>query len=616
MIAPAQFKPDYSAAERFVRAISRGKTEGTFFAGHDREESRPPWQRHGSLERLFPKMCELLEQGYGIYVAINETDGSGKRRVGNIVGVRACFVDLDGAPLINSQRLKLLPHIGANTSPGRYHLYWLVQGVGLDEFTSLQRRLARLMDADSAVSDLSRVMRLPGFPHQKREPFMVIAEYSSGLPDSYSLSELEQALDGSEARYSAEIEDEQRRRGERATKGTERMKPTPRGVLSSGSMPAWLAAPPPDWLQQYADPEINKRFVAGINPRPPCTPAHIEWVGSMLDAIPSAISRGQWFRITAAIHWLGWGKVGHELWDAWSRKAQGAPEHGYDNARNERDWESLDRPYHGMKATIGTIVDFAKAHGWVDDRTAVEAEYRALLAEREKSERQVGDDDEPPASDASGAQSGQTRSFEGGQNREIRADTRGEELVILPLDTVVIKPVDWLWKGRIAIGKLTLFAGHPGLGKSLVSLDITARVSHGGLLPCGEGSVPKGNVLLLSAEDDPADTYVPRLTAAGADLKRIQAISMVVTYDKQQRRCFDLTKDIERLEKAVREHKATLVIIDPVSAYMGKPGKLDTHRNADVRAVLAPLQDMAAHCRVAIVLVTCRFRRSRPGVPI
>jgi hypothetical protein len=363
MIAPAQFKPDCDTAEKFLKAIS-GTTKGTFFAGHDREESRPPWQRHGLLERLLRKMCELSERGYGIYVAINETDGSGKRTVDHIIRVRACFVDLDGAPLTNSQRLQLRPHIVVTTSSGRYHLHWRVQGVGRDEFTSLQRRLARLMNGDPAVSDLSRVMRLPGFPHQKREPFMIVAQYSERA-EPYSRAELLKALDEAEATYSAEIEAEEKMRGEHGAKGR-REKSAPR--IDMPEEPAWLADPPPDWLQQYADPEINKRAVAGINPRPPCTPAYIERVGSMLDAIPSAMPREQWFRITAAIHWLGWGKVGHDLWDAWSRKARGAAKHGYDKAGNERDWKSLDKPYHGREARIGTIIDFAKAHGWEDHR--------------------------------------------------------------------------------------------------------------------------------------------------------------------------------------------------------------------------------------------------------
>jgi hypothetical protein len=364
MIAPAQFEPDYGAAEKFLKVISGGQTEDTFFAGHDREKSNKPWQRHGSLERLFPKMCELSEQGYGIYVAINETDGSGGRSIDHIVSVRACFVDLDGVPLTNSHRLKLLPHIVASTSPGRYHLYWLAQGVGRDEFTSSQRRLLRLIDGDPAVIDLSRVMRLPGFPHQKHEPFMVVAQYSERA-EPYRRTELLKALDEAEATYSAEIEAEEKARGEHGARGR-REKSAPRIDIA----PAWLAPPPPAWLQQYADPEINKRVVAGINPRPPCTPANVEWARSMLDAIPSAIPREQWFRITAAIHWLRWGKIGHDLWDAWSRKAQGAAKHGYDKARNKKDWQSLDKPYHGREATIGTIVDFAKAHGWEDHRAA------------------------------------------------------------------------------------------------------------------------------------------------------------------------------------------------------------------------------------------------------
>lgn len=81
--------------------------------------------------------------------------------------------------------------------------------------------------------------------------------------------------------------------------------------------------------------------------------------------------------------------------------------------------------------------------------------------------------------------------------------------------------IRWLWRGRLALGKITLLDGDPGLGKSTATLDIAARVSTGAALP-GErtGRAPAG-VVLLSAEDDPGDTIRPRLEAAGADLRRI-----------------------------------------------------------------------------------------------
>jgi hypothetical protein len=189
------------------------------------------------------------------------------------------------------------------------------------------------------------------------------------------------------------------------------------------------------------------------------------------------------------------------------------------------------------------------------------------------------------------------------------ARTKGpvaERLIVTNMAVVELKPISWLWPDRIAIGKLSLIAGHPDLGKSLTTLDLAARVSRGMEWPDGKGSAPVGNVILLSAEDDPADTYGPRLKAMGADLSRIDAIVMVEATDPNSKgvRGFDLQHDIERLERLAEEKEAKLIVIDPVSAYMGKPGKVDTHRNTDVRAILAPLKDMAERCRCAVLLVT------------
>jgi Bifunctional DNA primase/polymerase, N-terminal/AAA domain len=100
-----------------------------------------------------------------------------------------------------------------------------------------------------------------------------------------------------------------------------------------------------------------------------------------------------------------------------------------------------------------------------------------------------------------------------------------ERTITLSMAEVEMKPIEWLWPDRVAIGKLTMLAGHPANGKSLVTLDMAARISTGREWPLNGSRAPLGNVILLSAEDDPADTYGPRLKAMGADLARIFAIS-------------------------------------------------------------------------------------------
>jgi putative DNA primase/helicase len=167
---------------------------------------------------------------------------------------------------------------------------------------------------------------------------------------------------------------------------------------------------------------------------------------------------------------------------------------------------------------------------------------------------------------------------------------------------VVVKPVEWLWPGRVAIGKHTLIAGEPGLGKSQVAIAVAALVTNGGALPCGEGNALVGNVIILSAEDGAADTVVPRLMAAGADLRRVHIVT-AVRANGTGRRTFNLQADLDLLEHKIAEiGNVRLVVIDPISSYLGP--KVDSHVNAAVRAALEPIGDLADRMRVAVVSIT------------
>jgi hypothetical protein len=168
--------------------------------------------------------------------------------------------------------------------------------------------------------------------------------------------------------------------------------------------------------------------------------------------------------------------------------------------------------------------------------------------------------------------------------------------------TAEIEPekIDWLWSGRIARGKHTCIAGEPGTGKSQLSIAIIAAITTGSEWPCGEGKAPLGNVILLSAEDGAADTIRPRLEATDADLNRVYLISAVRDVDR--RRTLNLQHDLDLLESKIAQigHVA-LVVIDPISSYLGKT---DSHKNSEVRGLLEPLSEMAERTRVAVLSVT------------
>jgi hypothetical protein len=172
-----------------------------------------------------------------------------------------------------------------------------------------------------------------------------------------------------------------------------------------------------------------------------------------------------------------------------------------------------------------------------------------------------------------------------------------DEAVLVSLADVQPTAIDWLWPSRLAAGKITLLVGDPGLGKSWLSLDLAARLSRGAAWPDG-GVAPRASTVLLSAEDALDDTIRPRLDALGADVTQIHALTAIRAADGE--RTPVLTRDLARLERAVTATRAKLVTIDPLSAYLGDA---DSHRDAEVRAVLAPLAALADRTGAAVLAV-------------
>jgi hypothetical protein len=174
-------------------------------------------------------------------------------------------------------------------------------------------------------------------------------------------------------------------------------------------------------------------------------------------------------------------------------------------------------------------------------------------------------------------------------------------------DQVTMRAITWLWLYRFAVGKIGIIAGLPDQGKGLILCYIAGRITRALEWPNGEGVSPQGNVIILSAEEDPADSLAPRLAAAGADLSRIHFIKMVSDTDEKtkqpRKRMFSLVTDLEKLRRKILEvGDVKAVIIDPVSAYLGV-GKVDSYRDTDVRAVLGPLKELAEEMRIAVITV-------------
>jgi len=159
--------------------------------------------------------------------------------------------------------------------------------------------------------------------------------------------------------------------------------------------------------------------------------------------------------------------------------------------------------------------------------------------------------------------------------------------------------IRWLWNGWLAKGKLHIFAGTAGTGKTTISIALAATITTGGCFPDGS-KCPAGSVLIWSGEDSPADTLIPRLMAAGADLNKVHFIGDTLTADYESR-SFDPAIDMQALmNKAAMIDDLALLIIDPiVNAVAG-----DSHKNGEVRRALQPVVDFGEKLNCAVLGIT------------
>jgi putative DNA primase/helicase len=176
--------------------------------------------------------------------------------------------------------------------------------------------------------------------------------------------------------------------------------------------------------------------------------------------------------------------------------------------------------------------------------------------------------------------------------------------------TIRPRPIEWLWEAHLARGKLSILAGVPGTGKSTVAFSLAAIVSIGGVWPDGSRCPTAGNVLMWSGEDDPTDTIIPRLMAAGANLSNVQIITGGKSSDGIALP-FDPARDVPLLRNEInRVGGAALMIVDPiVSAVAG-----DMHKANDVRRGLQALIDLGAEFECAVIGIS-HFSKGSKGTP-
>ena len=173
----------------------------------------------------------------------------------------------------------------------------------------------------------------------------------------------------------------------------------------------------------------------------------------------------------------------------------------------------------------------------------------------------------------------------------LKESPKKDSVKIIRMSDVELTPVEWLWKPYLPFGKLSVLQGNPGEGKTYFAMHLAAACTNGKLLPNMERMEPF-NVIYQTAEDGLGDTVKPRLIEAGADLDRVLVID---DSDVQ------LTLSDERIEKAIVENNARLVIIDPIQAYLG--ADVDMNRANEVRPIFMRLGQVAQRTGCAILLI-------------
>mgnify|MGYP005989548319 CR=1 FL=1 len=163
--------PYYTNCSTYYEFLEMFGPEHTFQTFCDKGKNKKVIkQLHGTIKQHFHELADLNKQGAGVFFTVNETDLLG-RTTKHIKKVRAVFVDLDGSPL--PEKFTLLPHLIVNTSPDKYHCYWLVSDMPLESFTLYQKALAEKLGGDEKLKDLPRVMRVAGFYHNKNKPYPI-----------------------------------------------------------------------------------------------------------------------------------------------------------------------------------------------------------------------------------------------------------------------------------------------------------------------------------------------------------------------------------------------------------------------------------------------------------
>jgi hypothetical protein len=370
-------------------------------------------------------------------------------------------------------------------------------------------------------------------------------------------------------------------------------------------------APPPNWLLTLvafsADTEAH---IPGTESQAP-----IPEIEAALAAIPIAgMSYQRWIEIGHAVHAASGGSAeGLALFDAWTQQSS-----EYDATGLADKWAS----FHPHSIGMGSLVHWATEAdpGW-RERFAAQIETIVRRANGEERDEQPNENQKEAPHASNGGDSGNGGGSGGKGNG--KDESAGEEpkreqtkagpnlktYELVRASTIVMRAVQWWWRGHIARGELEILTGVPDIGKSQVHCSYIAHMTTGRDWPDRTPGPPICDVVMLTAEDNTAHTVCPRLVAAGADLERVHILNRI--HVDKKNRMFLLQEDLDVLEHILQDNPAIgLVTVDPITAFLG--GKLDSHRATDVRNQLGPLKELAERSNVAFSAITHPAKRPGP----
>jgi len=317
-------QPNKEIAAAYLKVLDPNATQFTFrWIDDNKDRNLPVVIESGTLDEMFPTLVEKNQQGYGIFVNVQETDGEGGASA-NITRIRTVFQELDETPPDNPS---IQPHIIVSSSPGKFHNYYLTENMSSDQYDDLYQRMVDHYGSDPGANSIARVLRVPGFYHQK-------VDASKGLTGDPHLVTF----------------------------------------FSFGNSPKYTV----DTLQDVLLPPTTVKSKQ-VSARPPIT-CNLDKVRDLLFSIPNKddLPEGEWLPIMFAVHHeTGGSEEGRELFFEWS---EGFPSH---KPGDYKRWDSAGRDGKSKLVTGGTLVQIAKRYGWTPPVEEKPSQVTAMEAFRD-----------------------------------------------------------------------------------------------------------------------------------------------------------------------------------------------------------------------------------------